>query len=388
MEDRSLKKDTNLFEIERLISSLKPNKEQSLWLPRNSKAILFKETWLFMMLETLVRNSKVTVCDYGVADSELSRGELINKIADSVVGISSFYGAYKVLDKGGRELKYSNLEVVQHLSSPFINEKLEKRTGVVECFAVDPDFPDPPQFASVERIRGRFLPSKWKEVLKELVESRLALYLGDGIKVEKFFTCVYEAFENTKKHGSLRLQEGGVTKIIPGPRYFSIKSHSRAAYSKTSYLASGFSELENYLSSYSTGSFTKYLEVCISDRGEGIAKRYRGSGIDGGGLEMSDSELINYILENNKTSDFDDSTSGHGLETMLRAVDQMNGFISIRCNAAWLYYFRNRSEVGNNAQPKIFRNVTFDGELPEVVGTHINILFPVSIASKKSTTLN
>ena len=332
-----------------------------------------------MLLQTLkFRGSEFCVFDYASASSSQEQGELITKLLQSVVGLASFYYAKSVLERGGKKLSFTHEQALDHLKSPFIDEKLSLENRAIQCFSVDPDHPDPPQFMSlVKKMRGRFSPSDWERHLLFMIDNRLSVSLKKCEGTDMFLSCVYEAVENTKKHGRLNKKREGEIELIPGPRYFSIKRHVKANYTKKSYIASGFNELSKYLEKKSTRSINQFLEVCISDGGQGIAAHFKAFSTDQDVSQMSDVELINFIAENNLSTDSSDESSGKGFMKMLKSIRLMDGFISIRCNNSWLYFYNEESETGHQ-----FKNVHSQDNLSQVAGTHINILFPVIL--KKS----
>jgi len=273
---------------------------------------------------------------------------------------------------------------LDYLKSPFIDTKLSSNSRVIQFFSVDPDYPDPPQFASVEKIRGRFAPYGWKDKLREQISENLSVELHKDLETDKFLSCIYEAVENTKKHGRLKKQDEIKADFIPGPRYFSVKRHVRSTKGKNDYLASRFPELEKYLKVVTKLPVSNFLEVCISDGGQGVANHFRAFKTDSKAEELSDFDLINYIVKNRLSTDQVDQSSGEGFRTMLEATQLMRGFISLRCNKTWMYFFDGEKLTGEANKGNLkFKRVETRFNLQHISGTHINILFPVVMKRKR-----
>jgi len=190
-------------------------------------------------------------------------------------------------------------------------------------------------------------------------------------------TFIYELFENSYRHG--RYDEKG--DIIPGIRFINLRKRIAINFEQLKKRANGFGELQEYLAHVAKGNKTlpTFYEISIADSGLGIIKKFLSSAA--GKDYRADSveeerELLNTIIENHLSSTFNNPGSGYGLQRTLRAVDELKGFLSLRTGRHWLYKSLHTSE--EHGEWKLSPVSSSEG-LPPVVGTHFNMLFPLSL---------
>ncbi len=377
---KELNTKTGTHGVEELLHMCVQGSEVNLFLPRNSRHIFFKETWMFLLILTLSRRCRLTVTDYAEPAGSKEVGELIDQLWSVPAGITALYLADTVNAKNGTIVNLPKSEIVHHLGSPFSKKKFTSG-GRLQCFSVDPEFSDPTHFRALNKIRGSFVSSEWKNTLRGMLEKELSIHLPRGGIYDSMLDAVFEIFENTKKHGRFSCnRHSKEMELIEGVRYFSVKKHMAVSSEQITYRSTEFEELGLFLDELPKKTTRKYLEVCVSDMGEGIAAWYKRSGMDTQLEGKSDTEVVNHIVQENRSSDKLSQGAGKGLEIIVNAVKDMNGFLSVRCNSSWTYFYstykikKTERIEGKDIQ---FRDVKLPRPPAEVVGTHFNILIPI-----------
>lgn len=217
-------------------------------------------------------------------------------------------------------------------------------------------------------------------------DDRFSLRIGPNLfddgpsAADHIYGFVYELYQNTFDHGSLDKDQ----RTIPGLRLIRLRKRVSTAKGRDAFIrgANGFPELEDYLQQIAPPrkSF-KFYEISISDNGMGIVSRFRTTTPAGPGSSSSTDhnlELLNHIIAESLSSSVKKSQIGEGgLQKALRAVDSVEGFVSLRSDNLWVYRSSTDSN-GTASQNKWLRPVANSKELPTIPGTHFSMLVRAS----------
>ena len=206
-----------------------------------------------------------------------------------------------------------------------------------------------------------------------------SLFDYDLSNADRIFGFVYELYHNTFNHGCLDKNNC----IIPGIRLIRLRKRVGHSQTRNTFIenAKGFTELKSFFQSTApSGRSFKYYEISISDNGMGILNRFRNT-IDTSELNPGSRDanlrLLNRIVGESLSSDSTKSGKGEGgLKNVLKAVDEVRGFVSLRCDNLWVY--RNSKEHSDNSQDNWLKPVQDSGELATIPGTHFTILLSAS----------
>ena len=208
--------------------------------------------------------------------------------------------------------------------------------------------------------------------------------LIDGLdgpsQAELIFGFVFELYQNTFIHGCLDENQ----KIIPGLRVIRLRKRVGHGSNRNNFVrwASGFEELETYFHETVPKKKTfKFYEISISDNGLGILRRFCSAPqhrINMTANQDGNLELLNSIVEQSLSSDGAKSGMGEGgLKNALMAVDNLKGFVSLRCDNIWAC----RGPLGsskNSAKGNWFQQVKYADDLAIIPGTHFSLILPAS----------
>jgi hypothetical protein len=178
---------------------------------------------------------------------------------------------------------------------------------------------------------------------------------------------VFETFQNSFEHGCLD-EEG---RIIPGVRSIMLRKHVSQDPRTFLTRALGYPGLEQYLkTSVAASSHHKLLEVSVSDQGLGILRRLKATVPADCLPEGHDLSLLQQVIEEPLSSKVHFPGAGQGLARVTNAVQELEGFLSVRTGNCWLSF--GPDEAGSYG---------FSGvDVSPIVGTHINLLFPLRAA--------
>ena len=210
--------------------------------------------------------------------------------------------------------------------------------------------------------------SNWK---KESVKTTQSALIELLIKHwERSFTSCFRTLSNT---AVLDRQNS----IVRGLRYVRLKKHIATNRADFLHRAEGYPELQAYLSTRvpAQGSF-KFYEIAIGDQGLGIIGRFLSTRPDFNNPTTSSerASLVNQIIDQALSSKRGRSGAGYGLRNALRAVRELDGFLSLRTDALWLHWSPSASEALR------LTPVSGMSELAHVQGTHFSMLFPFAFA--------
>ena len=144
--------------------------------------------------------------------------------------------------------------------------------------------------------------------------------------------------------------------------------------------AASFPELQAYLARTLRERDTfKLYEVAISDNGLGIIDRFlttKPEFMSHQETIQARAELVNKIILEALSSKQTQAGAGHGLQKALKAVDKLQGFVSLRTDRLWLY--RSPVDGSASAHDRPLLPVSVQNEYAPVAGTHFNMLFPMA----------
>ena len=198
-------------------------------------------------------------------------------------------------------------------------------------------------------------------------------------KAEHIFGMIYELYNNTFSHGCLDENN----RVVPGLRLIRLRKRSGHGGTREGFIkgARGFTELEYFFQQTAPLSKSfKFYEISISDNGIGILNRFqhtRGISVQNSKSREANLQLLNEIVEKSLSSDSTKSGSGEGgLKNVLKAVDEVRGFVSLRCNNLWVY--RNSEEQSDDSKGNWLKHVGDSSDLANISGTHFSIFLLAS----------
>ena len=179
---------------------------------------------------------------------------------------------------------------------------------------------------------------------------------------------IFEAFQNSFEHGCYDA-EGG---IIPGVRSISLRKHVARSPIEFERRAEGFPELKEYIDfTISDSSFSKLLEISVSDCGRGLVNHFLNSHsgeIYSKPLEaVSEPRVMQDMILMHLTSKSRSVGAGYGMARIASAVRKLRAFLAIRTGSTWLLYTHGASSE------HIFKSRS----APNIEGTHIYLLYPM-----------
>jgi len=390
MKKLILKKSLNLSDIESILKDsddLKSKEELKIVLPRKSSLVYFKDTWMYLMVCSFGMKNSLTIIDYSHEKSDEGKFKSIRFIISRPVGIAVFHYSKIVKNLINEPLKFNKNELYKYLSNPLSFIEFQKGNEVV-FFSYDSVQEYPVQFEFVDKENGRMIYLSWLKQFTKICGDLFGVEIFPSASIENRAFCrvIFETFENSRKWGRLKklVDSEGNYKIREGPRYFSIKKHINKNREISISAADSFSELKKYLYRIfaTNNNIFRFMEISISDSGEGVVGwfRYKNDFT----ADLTDTEILNYIVNNRATTDADDEYAGLGFEKIINAVFRIDGFLSIRCNSTWVYFDRscikrkNRNLVRIESEDINLFLVKTIQPLMEIKGTHINILMPIT----------
>jgi hypothetical protein len=355
--------NTSLWSIEQALAewSVVRAADVEVWIARNRKASFFTDSRLVGLLASIARHTRLEIVDW--ANSEL----FVDQLAADVVGLSVISYA-STLRTASR---------VDHTASlDRVRTAIERNGGVVQTpepnrsftyCAFDKDARRQPlALASViskSQFRGEFLRRlrsafSTGEGTADLFRNDYEVALAD---------LVFELWENGVQHGC----RNEANEVLPGLRSLHVRRHIATSIEQLLARAEGFDELHAFLRNAGDSRSRRFLEIDIADQGIGITDRFLASRPEYRSARLgalSPCELLNEIMDRALSSKLYQSGAGHGLRKALEAVHELNGFVSLRFGAEWLFSSRQSGQV--NA----FSRVQAKRPLAHVQGTHFNIL--------------
>jgi hypothetical protein len=372
-------RDFTLRDIEKSLSDLASNTDSvaTIWLPHDIGPKLFKDCRLVTLLLTASRGRKLVVKDW-IRKSQWDSRKAIKRFGTEIEGLASlvYANAVGIADDNSVYPDRSSIlsAVIGRGGILEEEEGLGKSVTICAFDATDPELLKPLIFRDLSskattiedlaKLRNQQLEKGISEDYSERVNRVADQTLG---------AFVYELFQNTFEHGRLDRQNS----IVRGLRYVRLKKHIATNRADFLHRAEGYPELQAYLSTRvpAQGSF-KFYEIAIGDQGLGIIGRFLSTRPDFNNPTTSSerASLVNQIIDQALSSKRGRSGAGYGLRNALRAVRELDGFLSLRTDALWLHWSPSASEALR------LTPVSGMSELAHVQGTHFSMLFPFAFA--------
>ena len=372
-----LTRSSDLFECERVLSLIKKSTTPTkLLLPGDDRRLFFKDLRAVAVISAASRNPQVR-CEWFPNVSSRTYDSLLG-LAAAIYRVASAEGHMFSSPKDAKQALARRLDILE--DPPGSSETL------TFC-AIDKKTRSQPVALSALSGKEDFI-SKFGSYVVEYFDKgkseNFSFWFGpslfdDGPSIAAcIYGFVYELYQNTFSHGSLDQDQN----TIPGLRLIRLRKRVGHATSRDAFIqgASRFSELEVYLQkNASVEKPFKFYEISVSDNGMGILSRFRAVE-QKKYKDVSSCEnlkLLNKIIAKSLSSDMRKSKIGQGgLQKALRAVDEINGFVSLRSDNLWVY----RSPEDSNATSKDewLKPVENGGELSNIPGTHFSMIVPAS----------
>lgn len=376
---------STLLDVEELARQLNATQEDTvdIWLPTDIGAQFFKESRIAALLATGAARRELIVTDW-IGQSDIDRNR--KRFGARIEGIAGVVYAKEIINAKKERLSFGSVDLKEavidragilepKIAELEIGEQKGGSPSLTFC-AFDDEAPVPIAFAGL--TKDAFI-SEFRDYRRRVFEIGVGENYSERVKFEDdraLAGFVYELYQNSFEHG--RLDEHG--NVIAGVRYIRLRKHidhDKDAFIKR---ADGFPELEAYLNAVvpPKKSFMFY-EISVSDQGLGIADRFLATRPEFAS-EVDTLEkrivLINRIIDEALSSKRSPSGAGYGLRRAMAAAKSLRGFISLRTDRLWLYQAfaaGHTSSQGFTLPP-----VNSSHDLPPIVGTHFNMLFPLS----------
>jgi hypothetical protein len=278
----------------------------------------------------------------------------------------------------------------------------------VLCFDGDPDLGLPRQLYADSRNRELISWPSFSQFLARLIQlttgGEVANVVGERSIVENALTTVlYELFKNTEDHATHEVDGADVERSVRGiyaqfysgaevkatkPKDIVHKSPSRA------FLENTLEPKPNRPSNQQSSTRhrpTGILEISVFDSGPGMAARWSNRNMEG---ESSANQMA-YVLEcfkKGRTSTASPSR-GFGLWKVLRSIEEVQGFLSVRTNGIRAYrrfdhdVYRGATQIRNVGERAVPKEMLLDwrmGLSPRptlyrpIRGTVVSVLLPIA----------
>jgi hypothetical protein len=344
-------------------------------LSRNLRKDFFIEARVAAILTTLAQRFQLTTQDW---HNEWEDDQIEIFFNTAIVGLTAAVYSHTLTNMAGTKFPGKSASMLERVATAggILEPKGRRGSSITFC-AFDPAWSEPAAFAGTLNTPYLFkrtfaaYRAKYLEIGTGLQRTEKTREADD--KLEDF---IFELYQNTYEHG--RLDENNVP--IQGMRYVRMVKYIEQKKEHFLAKAGGLSELKDYLTSVipDQGEF-KFYEIAISDHGLGMIGRLRATRPDIIVEESVESrtDLLNEILTRSLTSKRHFPGSGYGLPRALRAISQLQGFISLRTDRSWLV---GHAAGGTTRLEHVgLRPVSKAGELPYICGTHFSILLPMRV---------
>lgn len=385
----TIKGSDSLFTLEATaaeIEALDPAQPIEIHLARHRGSQFFKESRIALLIATAARTGRhVTIIDWHKEwlERDAKRcGDIDLYFKYSLAGIAAVTYATRICNTSDNELSRAQAaglrESVASAGGILEPETSGRGKSLTFC-AFDGEWGDPPELAAVindptgfghifQRYRNRYFEVEHKGVglpfTKPTREADSALT-----------SFIFELYQNAFEHGRLDINNAE----IRGLRFLKLQKHIHSNIKAFLAYAQDFGPLQDYIANRTPerGTFT-YYEITIADHGMGLLERFLYTRPDFSREAASYEQghaLINRLLTTALTSKKDFPGAGYGLQRALRAIDTLEGFISLRTHQYWLY---GHYDQDNKRLEQVgLQPVPTGSLLPKAVGTVFNILLPL-----------
>jgi len=381
-----------LHDLDNLLSeTYDADEEVQLWLPTQLGSQLFKYNRVCYLIASLSKKCRLSIVNWSQSTETKN---IEPRFQTTLEGLASIYYSRSLVDPQGLKLHFDQERTIWDVN---------KREGRVEttglgvtlsycCFDEANQVSLPTAFSRINTDRSGFI-NDFKAARRKYFEQGVASTYSQRIQPTLFdlplstddptisvspddavASFIFEIFQNGFRHGC-RNADGSP---IPGLRYVSLRKH--IGFDRLEFVrrASGFQDLEEYLATqFPTPGTKSFLEISVADHGMGIIRRFLATRPEYGPVpETNDSKLVllNRIISQSLSSNTMQSGAGRGLGRALEAVRRLRGFVSLRTDNLWLVYSPENTHTNIDQSFREARNID---NLPDVPGTHFNLLFPM-----------
>ena len=204
-------------------------------------------------------------------------------------------------------------------------------------------------------------------------------------------TFAFEAVENTFDHGRRDFRNTPIRSLrFAKLRRLDLRSQLFRSQHLTSETEESFNlylkslKPTHYTSSLRSGGHRRLMELTIADGGVGIAANMAGGfHVFNESIEEERRQLLKALLPNSSTKNDSQPGRGQGLTKMLRACNDLSGFLTIRTGriSAFRYYPTNsecRKTIDFNDELSDAYVLNFtNSELPLTAGTSVSLIIPI-----------
>ena len=366
---------SDLFECERILSCIdRATTPTVLTLPKADRKLFLKDLRVVAIISAASRNAHVQ-CKWHHSISSANHDSLLG-LAGTVYSVPPIEGhKFSSLERAkfalarGRNILEDPPSSKETLTICTIDEATRSQPVALSALSQKEKF--------IEKF-GNYVLKYFDEGISRKFSSNIGPNLFDeGPSVEDcIYGFVHELYQNTFYHGSLDEAQ----KTIPGLRLIRLRKRIGHGNSLADFLqgASQFSELEKYLRENTPQNKPfKFYEISISDNGMGILSRFRSVREPTPQEEPSSPyknlKRLNQIIAKSLSSDARKSYIGQGgLQKALRAVDKIQGFVSLRTDNLWVC--RSPEDANAASEDEWLKPVANEGELSNIPGTHFSMI--------------
>ena len=371
----SIYRNPSCLDIEKLNNRILQEYEDEtliLSLARHTNVNFFCQTWVAQLVMHLAqRNGQLVIRD-AHNNWEPCPDRFTTEIDGVAALVYSHIAPYQVrLENVKRESAPADLydTLVTKLK---MTSKLESAGQSRTFIAIDPEHSIPIEFSTSPN-----LPRNFQHLIQNILKQ-----FGDKLEMKSLdrrqaetalHNFIYEVFQNTHEHG--RYNEGGG--LIPGLRYLRIRTYIDTNVNKLRQRACDFPELEEYISrSKGRGRRLRFMELSVSDGGQGIVSHYANSmSISTKNCEERKSLLYQLVGEKKSSKD-KISGAGLGLPNAMNALFKLEAFISLRTEEFWMY--RDFGNPSQSEQANILHPVSKANQISRMNGTQFNVMIDFS----------
>ena len=345
-------------------------------LARNRRKAFFLESSLFGLLATASDGKRSLVLkDW---HSKWESREIRQYLASSPSTLAAFLNAAKVVNERDMVCTMATREIVQWVAVR--RGKLEQAVpqngkligkSLTVC-AIDPDLSEPTVLAGLLR--------KKKSFMNEFVDLKRT-HFGSHDSDPELAGFIFELYQNGFEHG--RVVENSIRRRTL--RYIAIRRQLRPNREVFLKHSGGVPRLREYMGKYYDRikrmdiryrRQPAFLEISISDQGCGIVDHFIAHHREFSDRQSPEGQhaLINELVQGGYSSKVHTRGAGFGLNRAIEAIQYAGGFLSLRTNGLWVCGGFHEGRSARDGLSSVFDT----DKLRPVVGTHYNILIPVT----------
>jgi len=365
------------------VSACDPGEEIRVHLARRQKMHFFKDSRIAALLATAAQRGVLLVKDW---HSEWKPSDAVDYFRGSLASFATATYATGVTNDRDSEPPFTLKEIRNEVGRD--GGILEPHNVSAEGYAligksltfcaVDPEFAEPLSLSGLVNEKSKFV-SQFIALRDRYLEQKKPAEAGDlftEVSDQDLAGYLFELYQNSFEHGRFSTSD----QIIPGLRFISMRKHVAVNREALLSYASGFPQLAQYVERRCALSKSlRFYEVSVSDQGLGMVRRFLAKRQDFSanvGTRETRLELLKRLLTEPLTSKKGYPGAGYGLERALKAVQALNGFVTLRTDSFWLY---GAFPDGQDQAAPLLTEVTPGANPAWIAGTHFNALFPLRL---------